>query len=319
MKKTHILTMATMALWLLTSCSHKEFYVGGTADLTVEFDWKGTTNADPASMMLVTFASGAQPVEKPLQGHQGGTMLLPQGEYQLIAFNSDTEVLHSQGDTWSNYEVYAEPTQLRFVSRMFASSMTIPRGAGTADQQEIAEPDPLWTSATEAVTITGYVGKHVVMPMEEATFMVNFHIKNVDNMEFVSDVLATVSGMAGSWRPAQHTCSDTQCIIPFSLTRSGNSMSGSVRTFGYRATKANGEEQKHLLVIYAELTDGSKKYYTFDVSNQMNAVVPKGGGTITAEVNIELEDLPLPKPMSTGSGLEPDVENWEEVLIPVDM
>lgn len=308
-----------LGLLLLCSCNHKDLDFTGVADLTVAFDWSQVSSANPSSMMLTAFSSGRQPVQKPVQGSSRGTISLPVGDYQFIAFNDNTEDVSSRGSMWTDYEVYALQAELWNFSRMFGRTRSVPRGAGTEGQQVINQPDEVWTSAVSDVSITGSIGKVVTMPMEAATFTIRFTIKNVDNIDFVNDVLATVSGMAGAWWPAQHVCSYSQCIIPFNLTRSGQSYSGDVRTFGYRPFDSEGNKIQHLLVIYAEMSDGSKKYYTFDVTEQMNNIAPADGGAVTAEVEIVLDELPLPKPLNDGTGLDPDVQDWEEVPISLNM
>ena len=307
--------MAILTLLLTSSCNHKELDFGGVADLTVIFDWSKVRDANPSSMMLAVFSGSSQPVFKPLQGKDGGGIMLPAGDYQMVGYNEDTEVLYTKGNQWTDFEICSQATEFELKSRMFGRSRSVPRGAGTEDQQLIEEPDELWTSVCENVTVTGVVGRKVTMEMEEATFVLNFTIKNVDNITYLTDVLATVSGMSGSWQPAYHKCSDTECIIPFQLSKSDNSLIGSVRTFGYRRTNSAGEAMKHLLVVYTEMTDGSRRYYTFDVTDGVNKADPATGNN----VEIVLEELPVPKPIEKSAGLMPDVVDWEEVTIPLRM
>jgi hypothetical protein len=313
--KRSLVLLAIFTLLLVSSCNHKELDFGGVADLTVIFDWSGTRDANPSSMMLAVFSGSSQPVFKPLEGKDGGAIMLPEGDYQLIGYNEDTEVLYTRGDKWTGFEICSQPTEFELKSRMFARSRSVPRGAGTEDQQLIEEPDQLWTSVCEKATVTGNVGRKIMMEMEDATFVLNFTIKNVDNITYITDVLATVSGMSGSWIPSQHKCSDTECLIPFQLSKSENSLIGSVRTFGYRRTNGSGEAMKHLFVVYAEMTDGSRRYYTFDVSDDVNKADPANRN----KIDIVLDELPLPKPIDKGAGFVPDVVDWEEIIIPLKM
>ena len=303
--------LASLLVMPLVSCDHKELDFTGVADLSVEFTWDNVSGANPSSMMLAAFTKGSQPVQKHLSGRNGGYIMLPEGNYQLIAYNSDTETFHTLGSTWESFEICANLTDFASTSRMFAGTRAIPRGSGTENQDIVEEPDPLWTSATSDITITGTVGRVARMPMEAATFELAFTIKNVKNLEYISDVLATVSGMSGSWFPAQHRCSDPLCIIPFNLSASGTSLSGKVRTFGYR----QDSDVEHLLVIYTEMSDGSKLYYTFDVTDAMQEASIEYDETI----NIELEELPLPRPIQNGTGLHPDVMDWQEITIDLPM
>ena len=314
--KRSLVLLTIFGVLLTSSCTHKDLDFGGVADLTVLFDWSAVSDANPSSMMLSVFSGSSQPVFKPLQGKDGGGIMLPAGDYQMIGYNEDTEVLYTKGDKWGSFEICSQPTEFELKSRMFARSRAVPRGAGTENQQLIEEPDQLWTSVCEKATVTGIVGRKVTMEMETATFVLNFVIKNVDNIEYITDILATVSGMSGSWIPAQHKCSDTECLIPFQLTKKDDTFSGSVRTFGYRRTGNNGEAMKHLLVVYTEMTDGSRRYYTFDVTDGVNKADPATGN----KVEIVLEEMPVPKPIENNSaGLLPDVVEWEEIVIPLKM
>ena len=40
---------------------------------------------------------------------------------------------------------------------------------------------------------------------------------------------------------------------------------------------------------------------------------------ITYDIDIDLEDLPVPKPIVNGSGFQPTIDGWQGVEIPVDM
>lgn len=299
-------------LLLLSGCNHKELDFSGIRDLSVELDWTNAPDANPSGMLLVAFADGSHPVTKPLEGKYGGSISLPKGNYKLIAYNDNTETLYSTGSDWSTYAICAYPTELSRASRMFTRSAVIPRGRGTESQSVIMEPEQVWTSANSGVTVTGDFGVLARMEMEEATTSYHFIIKNVQNVEHVNDIVATISGMSGSWLPAQHRCSDTQNIIPFFLDADGTTMSGTVRTFGHSSDSGTVE---HMLVVYAEMSDGNRVYYTFDVTEAINSVAAEAGGV----VDVELEELPLPSPMTNGHGLHPDVSDWEEVNISINM
>ena len=74
----------------------------------------------------------------------------------------------------------------------------------------------------------------------------------------------------------------------------------------------------HLLTIYAILADGSKWYYTNDVTDQMH---DSSSSTPTDDnhIYIELDDLPVPKPIVNGSGFQPTIDGWQGVEIEVGM
>lgn len=69
----------------------------------------------------------------------------------------------------------------------------------------------------------------------------------------------------------------------------------------------------HKLTIYLFLTDGTKWYYTYDVTDQVSKAPDPH------HVHIAVSGLTLPEPMLTGGGLMPDVKDWNDVNIDISM
>lgn len=309
------------SLLLLVSC-HKELCYdhnhGRDTGIHVVFDWQRIPQASPASMQLSVFQGEAQPISVPFEGRNGGDIMLSAGTYGFVGYNSDTEILLYRGSTLSTFEIYSPQTEIRSMAQMFRSTRTVPRAKGTDEQTVIFEPDPLWTSADDKVVISGGANQTVVMPMEAGTFDYTFIIKNVEFIDSISEIAATLSGMSESWIPATHQCSDTYCIIPFGFIVSGpTTLQGTLLTFGHCPGHVYDYAQ-HLLVIYVQLKNGTRWYYTFDVTKEMHdgEHVPDEYGHIV--IPIVIDRLPMPQPINNGgNGLQPVVEDWQEVVIPV--
>ena len=287
--------------------------------LTARFDWADVPEASPGKMSLMVFADGSQPVEFQFRGKEGGDVDLAEGEYQFIGYNGDTEMA-VRGMTWGGFEVYSQETDLNAYSRMFATTRNVPRTKGTEEQLVIYEADELWTGVKESVSVNmATLGQTVTIPMEATTCVYNFVIRNIDNFIYVRDITATLSGMSGSWFPALHSPSDTHCIIPFHMEKDETELviRGGVRTFGHCPDYEEGIYSEHFLVVYAEMIDGTKYYYSIDVTEQMHEAEHLIGGE--TEIPIEIGSLPLPKPLVNGSGFQPDVTVWNEVNIPIDL
>ena len=267
------------------------------------------------------FAEGAQPVQTAFHGRDGGVVGLLPYSYRFIAFNDDAENVFSRGTEWDSYELYAQVTSFARLTRMFATTRSVPMARNTEDQDVILEPGMLWTSALGTTTLTAVGEESVTMLMEQAVTEYTFTITNVENLSYAVEVMGTLSGMSVSWLPAQHCGSDTYGILPFSLTGEGSTLTGTVRTFGHCPGKGSNHAE-HMLTIYAEMKDGSKVYFVTDVTDAMhdpNHVNPDDGGTGQTDIPIVIDDLPLPKPITNGSGLQPAVEEWQEVLLSVPM
>ncbi len=319
---SHLLPLTSILL--LTGCvfdDHSQDAPVADTQLGVFFDWQGVDGtARPSTMALTVFADGAQPVQTAFHGHAGGRVALAPNTYAMVGFNDDTEGLQALGSTYDSYEIAALPTVLSRVSAMFANTPYVPRAQSTSANELVAEPDMLWATASPKVVLS-QAAQSWTMPMETATTEYRFTFTDVENLNYAVETVATISGMSGSWIPALHACSDTHCIIPFRLSGEGSTLTGSVRTFGHCPDSEDGETHDHWLVIYAEMKDGSKVYFSTDVTEAMHDAdhVTDGTGTGDTELPIVVDGLPLPKPITNGSGLQPSVSEWKEISIDIPM
>lgn len=306
---------------LLLNCSHKELDFNQGSGITLTYDWSVSPDASPSVMSLIVFSGEAQPVTYTFYNPYTNTISLIAGRYQLVSFNDDTESLLVRGSKWSSVEIYSIGSELANVSRMFAQTRTIPRAANTDDQPIIYEPERLWTSVVDDAMIEHFASSSVTMKMEEATCVYSFTIKNVENLSYVKEMAATISGVPGSWFPALHEPSATECIIPFLMEAVDEStIKGSVRVFGKSGHYSVNEAGEHYLVIYAEMKDGAKVYYTVNATDIMSTASQNAGdGTGDVSIPIEIDGLPLPKPITNGSGFQPTVDQWEEIRINIPM
>ena len=94
---------------------------------------------------------------------------------------------------------------------------------------------------------------------------------------------------------------------------------GEFHTFGHYdmetdVTRADdaAETVPHKLVLYAWLKDGSKYYYTFDVTDQVDEAPEK------RRVHIVIDGLTLPEPI-TGGDMEVGVDDWIVVNEEIEM
>ena len=320
--RCHILTLSLMVL-LLSSCTHKDLDFGDQASVTVRFDWSSYPDVSPEMTRVAVFNESAQPVFFPFNGCQGGAVNLYKGyTYDFIGYNSDTEVLFTSGSAYSDFLFCCMPTELATFSPMFAprraGEVSAPRAPGTESYEVVAEPDPLWYSTAQNVEIRG--SQMVDMPMRSAVCYYTFNVRDVENLSNVVNIVATISGMSGGWKPVDHRCTDTQAIIPFTMDKvDDTTIRGAVDTFGH-CPQAETHYYEHKLVLYTEMVDGSKFYYTFDVTGQMHdADHLSQDGTGNTDTPIVIKGLPLPKPLINGSGLQPEVTEWNEVDIGIDL
>ena len=353
--------VAALLFAVVATACHKELVIWPAylnTNFNVVFDWTGIKEANPSVMQFIAFSEeGGDPLEFGFANAAGGTAKLHYGDYRAVAHNDDSETFYGTGSSWKDYEIFGQTTTLDLYSPMFIASRAVPRGEGAEDEPFVEEPDRLWVSATTTAFRAGTnEDETLTMPMKPATYTYNFTITNVANLEYVTDIMATVSGMSQSMTPFNLMPSHRHCTIPVKVTVVGeNTITITVRSFGHcpghegEGTIISAEpEARHNLVVYARLTDGSKWYYEYDITEPLHDpdVLPKPSDPDDPyapydpskpddpydpskpdnpdnpdgpQYDIGLDDLPFPRPISDDSGVHPEVEEWNEVHQDIDM
>ncbi len=117
--------------------------------------------------------------------------------------------------------------------------------------------------------------------------------------------------MAEGYLNGKRCASDDLVTMPFTLAISDDNteLRGQFLTFG----ECPNNKANHILTIYLFLSDGSKWYYSFDVTDQVrNAPDPR-------HVNIVVSGLVLPRPLQSDAGLHPEVNDWQTETVDIKM
>ena len=135
-----------------------------------------------------------------------------------------------------------------------------------------------------------------------------------DNLQYTNGIGGAISGVAASRFIASGELGGQTVTEAFSVSKGGDAvLEASVNIFGIDTALT---DTPHLLTIYAVLADGSKWYYTIDVTDKIRqASQQEDDGTIM----IEVDGLPIPKPIINGSGFQPTIDTWQGVEIEVGM
>lgn len=310
----HTVAIVLLIASTTSSCEHKEFCEDHShaTGIRVVFDWRNAPGASPASMSLYLFpASGGEALRYDFSGREGGTLRVPAGRYGALCLNSDTEsVRYRNTELSETFEVYTRDAAL-LESLGFATA-GIPRAEGTEDERVCYAPDPLWTDRSENVelqaadpmqTLTLYLARSVTACTVE--------IRHAENLQYVIGVSGSLSGLAGGLLPGADALTAERVTVPFgvSVGGDGTTLTGGLLTFGH----CPGTPGRHFLTIYAVLSDRSKWYYTYDVTEEVHtAPDPRN-------IYILLDGLPIPRPIEGGGGLLPDVDEWQPIDVEIEM
>lgn len=317
MKIFHTVIMAA-ALAAATSCEHKELCYDHphSAEIKVVFDWQKAPGAMPESMCAYFLPeNGEQVLRYDFANRTGGTIRTRPGGYRAFCLNSDAEGVFFR-DGAESFELTTGNASV--VSGFMALGVEAPRARGTEQERVAQAPDTLWCDHLEEVIHLPERDNTVVFYPELSVCIYTVEIRNVKNLKYVTELNGTLSGLAGGFHAERNEVSEELVTVPFPLPlpedRNGTVIEGSFLTFGHRpGTPHEQREHGHTIVIYAMLQDGSKWYYEEDVTSQ----IPMDGNP--RRVRIIIDGLPLPKPIVNGGGFQPEVDEWQQVDIELDM
>ena len=308
---------AAAVLAAATSCEHKDLCYdhSDAVDVEVVFDWCNAPDASPESMSLYLFPAGGEALRYEFTDCRGGTIRVPVGSYEALCLNSDTEnVTYRNAECRETFEVTTRTADLLSgLSVLGVLSDGVPRVDGTESERVILPPDMLWSDYAESVELKPTAGTPTVtLSPEMSICRYTVEIRNAANLKYVSGISGSLSSMAESLYPGvgcDATCK-TGATIPFDAAVSADKSTVTGELFAFGCPSAR---KTHTLTVYAVLSDESKWYYTYDVTDQIHSAPDR------RDVHIVLDGLPLPKPIVNGGGFQPDVDDWQSVNVDIEM
>lgn len=293
------------AALMLGSCEHKELCYDHrhNAEVDVVFDWSKAPDADPETMDIYLIPENGGPAERfQFPGRNGDRITVPLGRYHAVGINSDSETNLLRGkEHWNTFEVYTVNASI--LSTLGVRGGEPPRAEGTEDERVAYAPDRLWTAGKRDIRLTDPESSYTITLYPEYS-LPHYTVKviNVTNLKYTYGVSGTLSSMAGGLKPGNGELTEERVLISFGgqADKEAGSISANFNGFGDCPTVA----APHMLTIYVVLSDGSKYYRSFDVTDQVhNAPDPRN-------VEILIDGLELPKPIINGGGFQPDVNDW---------
>lgn len=307
-------------LLFISSCEHKELWRENydTYRVNVAYDWSGITSHDMPSAMRVLFYpldddERTEPYIFDFVGHDGGTVSLPAGHYNVVSFNHDTDNIIINGT--DNSDTMAALTQ-----RMSANSSSVNIPDSLLPQDAPLYDSPQWfcrayksevyvePTAETLTTRSGSVGSQTVtLAPEWAVYKINYTIKGVNGLKYVTHAEGYLSGMASQLGVMSNKPGGMSCMVPFTATASeaDSLMHGTVFVWG----TMSAETHNFGIFIWGQ----DKNYYTVaDVSSQL-ATLSDSEGSRTNEINITVTVDVSFSPKSNGGGFSPTVDDYKEI------
>lgn len=312
-------------LLILTGCRHKTLWMGGSefATVDIKFDWEkaedgATGDSEDLSMSMYLYPEdGRPPLYYELSGHQGGQIRVPFGRYTVIAWNHENDAIQMRGT--EHPETLEAYTREQPLLGSLGLNTRAPRPTATDEERSVLEPGAFWTGCSTGLDVSMESDLDWTIPMEESVLFFSVVVKNVKNIEFVSDVSFALTSVCATFFPFSRTLGEESVTIPFSGTLvDGEYMEAHCTLFGH----CPKEEHPHWLTLYAVLDDGAKYYSNVDVSTQVHTEpVPTPGpgptpgpipGPIPGppEIEINVEDINFPNPYEGDPFAFAHLDDW---------
>lgn len=326
MKKRILYTMMCVLLaFALSSCEQKDlcYHHPHTVTVKIEFDWKNAPEADPDGMCVFFYPSeGGNPQRFDFRGKTGGQIDIQVGTYRILCYNNDTGAILFRGtDRFDTHEGFTRKGDI-FESIYGSLTSKAPQANDAKNEQTVICPDMMWGCNMsnlyilgEGNTETENTKQIITLCPDEMICTYTYEIRNIKNLEHVTQICGSLSGMAPSMFFGIEELGKECVTLPIEAVSDGvSTITGKSHTFGHHPTNTT----PHRMLLYVWMDDGKKYYYgsegdKFDVTKQIDNAPDKH------HVHIIIDGLDLPQPIEDDTGFNPSVDEWtdaeEDIII----
>jgi len=315
--------LGLMLAVVLAGCDQRELCYdhNHTANVRIAFDWQYAQKANVEGMTVLFYNEddpSADPIRYDFAGSEGGMVKLQPGKWRVVAYNNDTETILLRGlASPSTLEAYTRESSIEEGTQIYTRGDAMPRAKNTESEPVILEPDPLYATPEGLLELDGDDASPTLTLYPEVRFEeMCITIHDVPNLQYAGQFGASMSGLAPSVFMESGTLGGGAATEAFTCQVIDNTtLQMKFRIFGHCPDEKS--PNSHILTVYAVLADGSKWYYPQDVTEQVHSASQEEPST--HRVEIDLYELPIPKPIVNGSGFQPTIDGWQGVEISVEM
>jgi len=313
-----------ICMLLLSACEYKELCYDHNhyIDVPVAFDWQKSQQANVKGMTVLFYDMTpatndspprcTEPIRYDLVGMKGDTIRLLPGTYRAIAYNNDTETILLRGtESIATIEAYTRISTIEEGTNFTRTEQGMPRAVNSENEPVILEPEMLWCATSHTFSLNIDDAPHSIsMQPEPRVHETIITINNVSNLQHISQLGGALTGMSSSVFLESGQLGTGVATEAFDIDIID------ATTLQMRFMAFGNSPTSHQLTIYTILDDGTKWYYTEDITNLINNPTEDSDDS---KVDIQLENLPIPDPIDEESGFHPQIDNWQEININVTM
>ena len=264
---------------------------------------------------------------------EGGKVSVRDGLFDLIVYNSDTEMMEFKGtDKFETAGAYLLDRE-RTVSTNFPKGSKgngvyyLPGGIAnehTRNETFVTQPDELFVAYSGEVEVLPEDVQQldtIYVAPENKVVRIRFRA-HVEGLKYARQCRASLSGVARSIRLSTATADSRQpATLFFDMDKQDSTLCvKTMRAFGMaRSTGQTSASQQiqHILALEFILINNELKNFEFDVEPQIDYSAIGPG----KELLIEVDNIKLPevKPSGGGGGFDASMNEWGDVIeVPIE-
>ncbi|MEG1837793.1 MAG: DUF5119 domain-containing protein [Bacteroidaceae bacterium] len=332
MKYFKQLLSVAMLLLVITACQRDHLYYGTNdrAIVKVNIDWKKSQmTPNGATVMAYNKDGSLFKVFPPMSDPNGGTILLPQGSYDLIIFNDTPNEYKHIGfrgmENINTFEAYAFQKE---------ASKNRPKFQGDVF---VYEPDTLATARINNLEVTSrmveyyydkpndkemQISKEIKATPQRVTSLmkIKVHVKGLCYAKgaprtYLRNMSASTFIGTGlkSTNPVAHEFILNNRQFDEGSTQDAT-ITNNLSTFGLLPTKVTGN--RYYLDMLFTLINGKAYPISVDITDKIHVTEVEIQTILDMKLDIE---LPKTEGVIIDGAFEPDVTEWEDVKVEIQM
>lgn len=321
MNKT-LTTISTIAVTCLlaVSCEYKQLCMDHNhgANVTLAFDWSRCEHPQQRMSVECNTNDGLSRQRYSFEDCNGGSVRLQEGTWTALGWNENSSLMLSYeagaGRSAERYPIASCRTSSLTEGTQISTRTQMPMASQAEGQRVLLHPDPIWSGLSGECRVPQM--HRMTMEMHKRSTTIHITINHVTNLRYSGEFGAALSSLSSGLRLENGRQQGEAVTMAIPLEKQGTStLTGTLECFGHSPETRNGAEHTipHILTVYAMLGDGTKWYSSMDVTSQLHSAGDE------PEIYLEINGLPLPKPIVNGSGFMPEVGEWQEVNIEIGM
>ncbi len=301
--------IACCCMLCLMSCHHKDIMCPGSEEYQVNivFEWDKAAGASPDGMTLYFYSENGDCRKFDIAGKSGGPILLPAGQYSMVAYNNDLPSVEIS-DTQSFREIKAEARNVKGKNCLSYAGMLY---ESTVDKIEVT---PCGVTYQREDGTVKDCGRSVIRCYPDSiTSIYSVVIRNISGISGVSHASATIKGIAeGQFLYNHHFFGFlSESYFPLSVDTDNKTFRGTAGVFS-----SGKSGTSYTLSLTVSLADGTSYVKELDITPQiMNSKYPHNVLIVIDGLKIPESGTPSPP---VGGDIDVDVEGWEIVEIDIN-